>query len=262
VNWVIRDQKLDINMNNQSNGIDTESKSQQGEAFFLFSKLPIEARLLIWGYTWPEPRLIEGAIFESDTPSASELYLDDEDLEDLDLADGSAFLFREIPFLRLAGPLSIILREGISRRTEDSMVHHTPHPSALQVCQESRNHTLRQYIAMEHTDLNAGSFYFNPSHDALWFSLEFVRRQDRQQKLKRYYAMQLNSITTIIADKTLLMDETSGRYLSSYLGVLDGVKEVQLVHGEVNNIFVTTTLLPVAQAIESGNYGGFPARCA
>jgi hypothetical protein len=92
--------------------------------------------------------MIEGAICEHETAP-------DED--------------RDIIILRFAGPLSVVLDDDwfLSKAVEEGPLVRCRSPVSLQVCRESRVHTLSQYRRMEHAAANEGSFYFNPYRDVL-----------------------------------------------------------------------------------------------
>jgi 2EXR family len=108
---------------------------------------------MIWEHTWPASRVIEVATCEDET---AEEYTD-------------------VAILRFAGSLSSLLEEDFGTRVvEGEPLETSAPPVALQVCQESRTHTLIQYRIMEHTRSRQGSFYFNPRRDMLWLSFDFT----------------------------------------------------------------------------------------
>jgi len=163
---------------------------------------------MIWEYTWPAPRMIEVAVFEDETT-----------LE-----------YKEVAILRFAGPLSVLLEKDFgSRVVEESPVQKCRPPVALQVCHESREHTLSQYRIMVHTISRAGSFYFNPYCDVLWFSLDFTDEPSYLQDLERCYSEQLNAIETILVEEIEWIENTPAWYTSYYLRPLGGLKTILLL---------------------------------
>ncbi|KAH6714732.1 hypothetical protein BKA61DRAFT_362552 [Leptodontidium sp. MPI-SDFR-AT-0119] len=112
---------------------------------------------MIWEHTWPAFRIMEAAICEDETTAEDE-YID-------------------AAVLRFARSLSVFLEEDFgSTIVEGQPLERCPPPVTLQVCKESRKHTLSQYRVMEHTNSKLGSFCFNPSRDILWFQFRLHRR--------------------------------------------------------------------------------------
>jgi hypothetical protein len=83
--------------------------------------------------------------------------------------------YEDVAILRFAGPLSTMLEVDFGSRVveQDPDVRCHP-PLSLQVCHESRMHTLSQYRRMEHAAAKQGCFYFNPCRDVLWLSADFT----------------------------------------------------------------------------------------
>lgn len=138
---------------------------------------------MIWEYTWPAPRLIEPAFF--DNPQVPE-ELDEEPEEPIEIVN-----------LRLAGSLSTMLKEDLgSRILEDSPVEHCPDPVALQVCHQSRMHTLSRYRVIASL---ASPFYYHPQRDVIFFSVDFADDYDiHMPYLERYHETQLNTVETVL----------------------------------------------------------------
>lgn len=103
---------------------------------------------MIWEHTWPETRVVEVA------------------MRDETFTEHSLCLH-----MRVTGALSSFLRQEFRyRHFEDLPLETSPDPVALHICRESRAHTLEKYIAMRHSRMGYGSFYFNPNRDFFWFS--------------------------------------------------------------------------------------------
>jgi hypothetical protein len=65
--------------------------------------------------------------------------------------------------LQLGGLFSSFMEINFGCRTTwDEPLEDCPPPSALQICHESRAHTLKHFIYMKDSRMNLGSFYFNP----------------------------------------------------------------------------------------------------
>jgi 2EXR family len=166
---------------------------------------------MIWEHTWPEPQVIEAATYED--------FLDSECID--------------VIFLRLAGPLPAFLQEDFGiRLLEDAPLEACPTPMALWVCHESRQHTLSQYRSMEHAEAAVGSFYFNPSRDILWFSIDFIDEDNNLRDLERYYEGQLDSFKTVLVEEEEWSNSTPVEYIETYLAPLRGIETIQLVYGD------------------------------
>ncbi|CAD6446988.1 548c8ca1-dcab-4d66-83db-05603e4b4183 [Sclerotinia trifoliorum] len=186
----------------------SDEKLQAGHTFHLFLKLSLELRLLIWEQTWPEPRLIEAAICEDET----------------------TIEYEDVAILRFAGSLSTLLDVNFGTRIiEQGPAVSCPPPVSLYVCHESRKHTLKQYRLMKHTNAKAGSFYFNPRHDVLWFSFDFTDEPDYLRDLLRCYGKQLNDIESVLVEEAEWEELTPARYKSNYLSRLRGLKSITVL---------------------------------
>jgi hypothetical protein len=110
--------------------------------------------------------------------------------------------YEDVAILRFAGSLSMMLEVDFGSRVvaQDPDVRCHP-PVSLQVCHESRMHTLSQYRRMEHAAAKQGCFYFNPCRDVLWLSADFTDEPRYLEHLTRYYGEQLNGIKTLLAEE-------------------------------------------------------------
>jgi hypothetical protein len=176
--------------------------------FRLFPKLSDELRLMIWEYTWPGPRMIEGITCE------------DEEAEEYITATN----------LRIAGPLSALLEQDFGTRTlGGNRFEECPPPVALQVCHESRKHTLSQYHTVESM---AGPFYVNPYRDILWLSMDLTDEPECLQDLIRYHERELNTFTTVLVEEYEWAENTPAGYASKYLAHLRGLQTILIVRGD------------------------------
>ncbi|KAI3391979.1 hypothetical protein diail_6386 [Diaporthe ilicicola] len=108
--------------------------------------LPLELRLRIWEETWPAARLVEVSL-----PSG-----------------GSSTAARRIKPSRQVGAEKVTAWDSRARRLEDISCRAYSHPVALQVCRESRDHTLARYQRLQHSSVTGCAFYFDPRRDVLW----------------------------------------------------------------------------------------------
>ncbi|KIM99159.1 hypothetical protein OIDMADRAFT_181579 [Oidiodendron maius Zn] len=191
--------KVSINKNVQLDGL-----------FPQFPKLAPELRLLVWTHTWPAPRMIESALCEHEIAP-------DE--------------YRDIIILRFAGPLSVVLDDDwfLSKAVEEGPLVHCRPPVSLQVCRESRMHTLSHYRRIEHTAAKEGSFYFNPYRDVLWLSTDFTDVPEYLQQLTQCYGEQLNGIETLLVGEAQWDETTPAQFTSSYLEPFGGLEAILLL---------------------------------
>ena len=174
---------------------------------------------MIWEYTWPAPRLIEASLF--DNPESQEEETDEP---------------VEIVNLRLAGSLSTMLKLDLgSRVTEQGPVEQCPAPVALQICQQSRMHTLSQYRLM--TSL-AGHFYYHPQRDVIWFSVDVADDYPIHMPiLERYHKTELDTFETVLVlssewPKSPMEKRSEPRgmdYTMDYISHLGGLKTIQIL---------------------------------
>lgn len=181
--------------------------------FHQFPSLPVEIRLMVWEYTWPMPRVIEAVSFE---------VFDDDDYE-------------EFTILRPVGSISKFLNHRFEWRIlESKPLESCPHPVALGVCHESRQHTLKHFLAMEHSKSDAGSFFFRPLHDLLWFSLDFTDEKERLQDLVHFYGDQLLCFQVVLVCEDDWITDTPYGYMSNYLSPMGPLEEIHIVYDELD----------------------------
>lgn len=139
-----------------------------------------------------------------------------------------------ITFLRLAATLPELLKMdfGGSRLLyEAKPLEQCPPPIALQVCRESREHTLIDYHIMQHSQWPY-SFFFNPSRDILWPSRDLNEEPGCRRDLQSYYGRQLDKFSTLLIEEAEWDYVTPARYTSDFLAMFKGVKTIVLVFGE------------------------------
>jgi hypothetical protein len=135
---------------------------------------------------------------------------------------------RDIVILRFAGPLSVVLDDDwfLSKAVEEGPLVYCRPPVSLQVCHESRMHTLSQYRRMEHTAAKEGSFYFNPSRDVLWLSTDFTDVPEYLEQLTRHYGDQLNGIEALLVGESQWAETSPAGFTSMYLEPFGGLKAI------------------------------------
>jgi hypothetical protein len=138
--------------------------------------------------------------------------------------------YKDVAILRFVGPLSVMLDDDwfMSKVVEEGPSVHCRPPASLQVCRESRMHTLTPYRRMEHTAAKQGSFYFNPCRDVLWLSGDFTDEPDYLEHLTRCYGEQLNGFETLLVEESAWLESTPAGF-TSLLEPFGGLKAILLL---------------------------------
>lgn len=173
---------------------------------------------MVWEYTWPDARLIEVALV--DNPA----FHDEEDTTE-------PF---EVVNLRLAGSLSTMLREDLAARVvECHPVEHCPDPVALQICRQSRMHTLSRYRVMKSL---AWPFYYHPQRDVIFLSVDTTDDYpEHMPVLERYHHTELNTLETALVlngEWPIAPWDTGSTHVLDYISHLGGLKTVQVLWPE------------------------------
>jgi hypothetical protein len=117
---------------------------------------------------------------------------------------------------------------------------HCSDPIALQVCKESREHTLSRYMSMQHLETKEGSFYFSPSRDVLLLSVDYTNGYYTDDvmyysnELKRFYNGQLNYIKTVLVLHHKWVETTPAGYVK-FLDIFGGLEIIQLLYLQDND---------------------------
>jgi hypothetical protein len=147
-------------------------------------------------------------------------------IEGVTCEDEEAEEYIEATNFRIAGPLSALLEQDFGTRSLEGERSEECPPIALQVCLESRKHTLSQYHIVESM---AGLFHVNPYRDVLWLSMELTDEPERLQDLMRYHERELNTFTTVLIEEYEWVENTPAGYASKYLTLLGGLETILIV---------------------------------
>lgn len=151
-------------------------------------------------------------------------------IEGVTCEDEEAEEYIEATNFRIAGPLSALLQQDFGTRIlEGERSEECPPPVAVQVCHESRKHTLSQYHIVESM---AGPFYVNPYRDVLWLSMDLTDEPECLQDLIRYHEREINTFTTVLVEEHEWAENTPAGYASKYLALLGGLKTILIVWGD------------------------------
>ena len=154
-----------------------------------FSDLPVEVRQRIWELTWPPSRVVELCFRDnpdfsrpcsssSSSPSrVVELSFRDNPDWSGPCSTSSSFSGSdedlrnpaEFDCLEVAGRYCAWRQGDCTIRDQGTKrLERCRNPVALQVCRESRLHTLSKYTRLQHLKLDPVGFYLNPYRDLLW----------------------------------------------------------------------------------------------
>jgi hypothetical protein len=204
---------------------------------------------MVWEMTWPEARVIEPAYIDpriedelsSEPDDAPAEYTDDESTDDESTDDESTDeesssepddSYAVYISLRPTCLLSTWRQTPLCDRVrEDEVLGRSPDPIALHVCRESRTHTLRHYICLQHYSLDNCAFYVHPGRDALWLTAHVTKSPDHLSRLQYQYGRQLGKIQRMLVEvhDWLFMDASIA--LSSFWAV----REIE-IHLDVDGV--------------------------
>lgn len=187
------------------------AQSTMTNTFPQFSRRPPELRLKIWEETWPGTRIME--ITYADCPQQT------------DLSDAEGY-----PESVILRPMCSISRwkqyakSGAYRNFEaEEPLEACPNPTALYVCHESRIHTLRQYIEIQHGGIITDVFYMNPKLDILWLSEDTSDDMEKLNSLKYCYGNQIELVSQVLVGEA---EWDTREYLLDFFGMLKGLHRV------------------------------------
>jgi hypothetical protein len=86
---------------------------------------------------------------------------------------------------------------------------------------------------MEHSKSDAGSFFFRPLHDLLWFSLDLTDEKERLQDLVHCYG-DLSFQIVLVCEDDWSTDTPDG-YMSNYLSPVGPLEEIHIVYDELDD---------------------------
>jgi hypothetical protein len=86
---------------------------------------------------------------------------------------------------------------------------------------------------MQHAKSSVYSFYYSPSYDILWFSLDFddepFGEETHHQQLKQYYGEQVDSITTILVEDVVWGSYMYDGHLPGNIALLGGLQTIVIL---------------------------------
>lgn len=188
------------------------------DSFPLFSRLPPEIRIKIWEDTWPEPRVIELAYAEEPVYDAE---------EGDDSSGSNDGLFDRVGLRLTCGVARWLQTKFDSRIMEDQPLEKCLDPIALQVCHESRAHTIRHFTTIQHSKLDTWPFYFNRRSDILWLNTDVTDELTTLDGLRDYYGRQLDQIERVFVLQSEW--EFLEGYAPDVLDVFGGLRLVQIL---------------------------------
>lgn len=151
---------------------------------------------------------------------------------DPDAASESSASVDEYLRLRLAGSLSTFKRIDTGARIfeEEKPFELCPPPSVLQVCRESRAHTLRHFTLLRDLRTESDSFYLNPRHDMVWLSMDIT--DDGAEKvtlLRETYGQQLACIRNILVHECDWYEWGGINYCETFFSIFEGLDLVTVL---------------------------------
>jgi hypothetical protein len=83
---------------------------------------------------------------------------------------------------------------------------------------------------MLHSETTAGSFYFSPSRDVLFLSVDYTDDQYYSDELKGFYDEQLNHIKMVLVLDHKWVDITPIDYIGKFLNIFDSLEIIRLLY--------------------------------
>jgi hypothetical protein len=81
----------------------------------------------------------------------------------------------------------------------------------------------------------AGSFYFSPKRDFLWFSCDLTSDPKRLWELKRYYGASLYYFKSLLIEDIEWDDGKADDYTTNYLTLLGPLERILLIAGDYDD---------------------------
>lgn len=184
------------------------------DAFPQFLQLPPELRFKIWEETWSEPRVIEVTCGES---------YDEVELDDFPVHPRFISLR---PLCSLSRWIEEFENDTYRDFESEEPLETCPNPLALYVCHESRIHTLRRHIKLQHKTLTHSVFYVNPRVDILWLTEDSSDCFDKVSGLKDSYGDQLAALSRVLVEEVLW---DTREYLLEFFDMLSGLDKIIMI---------------------------------
>ncbi|OOF94495.1 hypothetical protein ASPCADRAFT_131118 [Aspergillus carbonarius ITEM 5010] len=152
-----------------------QEQRNQSTTTFEIMRLPTKVRLRIWEATWPKSRIVGHRMASNRDNEEQEL----------------------IHYLQVVGSLEAYSNADYYKILNHAVIEPCPDPVALQICRESRTHTLSTYIPMMNNRFPFGSFYFDPRRDMLLLCWDFDLCKP---SLDLYYGEQMSRFQNVMID--------------------------------------------------------------
>jgi hypothetical protein len=137
------------------------------------------------------------------------------------VADSEPFV--ELFYLRRLCSMSTFLQENTAEIFEDDDASITNSTSSADA--ETTECSPRRCVVLQHPEVKASSFNFDPSSDVLWLSHE--AELETIHELKQFYGDQMNAIENIIVDELSLWDDLEELEKAwKMIDLLGGVRKV------------------------------------
>ncbi|KAF5014959.1 hypothetical protein F66182_13874 [Fusarium sp. NRRL 66182] len=194
--------------------------------------LPLEVRLMIWEHTWPAAQVVEAASHEKFGDNDRDDDNDSDDNDDNDDDDDDDY--HDFTIFRPLGSLDTLLQSDFTSRPVEtpSPIEKCSFPIALQICQESRRHTLKTYVVIQHSNLPECSFYFNPRQDLLWLSGDISSDIERLKELQPAYQASIHHFKILLVEDVEWECWNWDPSSSPALSILPALRTVVLVEDE------------------------------
>lgn len=156
--------------------------------------------------TWPAARVIEAAYYEN--------FDDDE--------------YTDFTILRLTGSLDTFERADFGQIAFRAV----PPSIAYRICCETREHTLKHYTFIQHSETSEGSFYFSPIRDILWLSClarTLLSIVNALQILTKRCNKSLDSSKTLLVEDTEWDEGLPDKHTLRSFSMLHGLEKILLV---------------------------------
>jgi hypothetical protein len=146
-----------------------------------------------------------------------------------------------------------------------------PKPAALEVCRESRAHTLKQYVPLSPKNSIPKAFYFSPERDMLYLNINYMKyfpagqrylehtrgRAARgvprlQQSLRDTYQDELDKIKVVLVDHSDWLGRGLRVCMKTFSSAFGGLETIRIAftHDDVFKTYKSEETVPVLDGQE------------